>query len=150
MNRCKQACIYREQGYNCAQAVIAAFADLTGLTEEQSMAVSGGFGGGVGGCREEVCGAISGGVMALGLLYPHLDGGNQNSKQKLYELTQEFRSRFYETFGQTRCAALMQSSSTANEKTPVAAALGITEGCDVFVVTAVELVEQMLAELAEE
>lgn len=150
MNRCKQACTYHEQGYNCAQAVISAFADLTGLTEEQSMAVSGGFGGGVGGCREELCGAVSGGVMVLSLLHPHLDGAKQSSKQRLYQIAKEFRRRFQEIFGQTRCAALLQASPEANEMTPAAAELGITECCDVLIVTAVQLVEQMLAELATE
>ena len=49
MDRCAMAYQYRKEGYNCAQAVAASFADLTGLTPETMMAAAKGFGGGVGG-----------------------------------------------------------------------------------------------------
>ena len=56
---------YRKEGYNCAQAVAASFADLTGLTPEAMMAAAKGFGGGVGGSFQELCGAVSGGVLLV-------------------------------------------------------------------------------------
>lgn len=148
MNRCEQAYTYHKQGYNCAQSVIGAFSDLTGLTVEQSMAVSGGFGGGVGGCHEELCGAISGGIMALSLLRPHLDGANRDSKRELYQITKEFRKRFQEIFGKTQCGELLKARPGTSEQTSAAVELGLTAHCDIMVVTAVQLVEQMLTELA--
>ena len=51
------------QGANCAQAVFGAFAKECGLTVEQALVISSGFGGGVGRMRE-VCGAVSGMVLA--------------------------------------------------------------------------------------
>ena len=51
-------------GYNCAQAVAAAFAEEAGMTEEQMLRLSGGFGGGMGGLRL-VCGAVSGKTQIL-------------------------------------------------------------------------------------
>ena len=147
MNRCEQAYMYHKQGYNCAQAVVAAFSDLTGFTVEQSLAVSGGFGGGVGGCHEELCGAISGGVMTLSLLYPHLDGTNQDTKREIYQISKEFRKRFQDIFGKTQCGELLKAHPGTSEKTPEAIALGLTAHCDIMIVTAVQLVEQMLAEL---
>ena len=63
MDRCAIAYEYHKAGYNCAQSVAGAFEDLTGLTKEQLMALAGGFGGGVGGSHEELCGAVSGGVL---------------------------------------------------------------------------------------
>ena len=71
MDRCAAAYAYHKQGYNCAQSVAGAFADLTGTAPEQLMAAMGGFGGGVGGSHEELCGAVSGGVLVLSLLHPH-------------------------------------------------------------------------------
>ena len=65
MDRCAAAYAYHKQGYNCAQSVAGAFADLTGTAPEQLMAAMGGFGGGVGGSHEELCGAVSGGVLVL-------------------------------------------------------------------------------------
>ncbi|MFR3921847.1 MAG: C-GCAxxG-C-C family (seleno)protein [Dysosmobacter welbionis] len=70
MDRCAAAYAYHKQGYNCAQSVAGAFADLTGTAPEQLMAAMGGFGGGVGGSHEELCGAVSGGVLVLSLLHP--------------------------------------------------------------------------------
>ena len=54
MDRCAAAYAYHKQGYNCAQSVAGAFADLTGTAPEQLMAAMGGFGGGVGGSHEEL------------------------------------------------------------------------------------------------
>ena len=51
--------------YNCAQAVICAFAEECGLTMEQATALGANFGGGM--KRASVCGAITGGLMVLGL-----------------------------------------------------------------------------------
>ena len=149
MNRCEIAYNYHKAGYNCAQAVVAAFSDLTGMSVEQSMAVSGGFGGGVGGSHAELCGAISGGVMALSLLCPHVDGANKTTKVELYKLAKEFRARFEDTFGLTVCGDLLKAHPGLNDKTPAAAELGLTGHCDIMIVTAVQIVEQMLAERAE-
>ena len=50
--------LFRE-GYNCAQAVLIAFCDLTGLEKETAAKTAVSFGGGLGRMRE-VCGAVSG------------------------------------------------------------------------------------------
>ena len=49
---------YFKEGANCSQAVLAAFADDLGITEEFAMRLASGFGGGIGRMRE-VCGAFS-------------------------------------------------------------------------------------------
>ena len=55
-------------GSNCAQAVAVAFCDVTGLEPELAAKLSSSFGGGMGRMRE-VCGAVSGMLMVLGVLY---------------------------------------------------------------------------------
>lgn len=45
--RCERAEAYRKNGANCAQALLAAFADVMGITETQALAVGAGLGGGV-------------------------------------------------------------------------------------------------------
>lgn len=103
MDRCAQAYQYHRTGYNCAQSVAAAFADLTDFTPEQVAAMAAGFGGGVGGSRSELCGAISGGVLVLSLLHPHTDGADAAGKRAVYQKTKEFRRRFEAVFGLTCC-----------------------------------------------
>lgn len=147
MDRCALAYQYHQEGYNCAQSVVSAFLDRLDLTKEQAMAACGGFGGGIGGSHEELCGAVSGGVLALSLLNPHVDGPDKEAKRQVYAVAKEFRRRYAEAFdGLTRCGELLRARPGVSEKTPAAARLGITAHCDVMIVTAVELVEEMLAE----
>ena len=130
MDRCAAAYAYHKQGYNCAQSVAGAFADLTGTAPEQLMAAMGGFGGGVGGSHEELCGAVSGGVLVLSLLHPHTDGEDRAGKVRLY----------------AQCGDLLRARPGVTERNPASQRLGVTAHCDNMIVTAVEILEQMLQE----
>lgn len=87
-------------GYNCSQSVFCAFADEIGLTEEQAARASIGLGGGVGRMRE-VCGAISGAAMAVGLLRPDFD------KAKVYETVREITAEFKKSQSSIICKDLL-------------------------------------------
>ena len=50
--------------YNCAQAVFMSFANEAGISDEQAFNISANFGSGM--KMASVCGAITGGLMALG------------------------------------------------------------------------------------
>lgn len=148
MDRCELAYRYHQEGYNCAQSVVGAFEDKLDLPKEQAMAVCGGFGGGIGGSHAELCGAVSGGVLVLSLLNPHVDGGDKAGKMRVYGIAKEFRQRYAEAFGGlTRCGELLKARPAVNEQTKAVARMGITAHCDIMIVTAVEIVEAMLAEL---
>ena len=54
-----------KSGYNCSQAVVAAFADLYGFTDDQAFRMSASFGGGIGRMRE-TCGAACGLFLLFG------------------------------------------------------------------------------------
>ena len=131
MDRCAAAYAYHKQGYNCAQSVAGAFADLTGTAPEQLMAAMGGF---------------SGGVLVLSLLHPHTDGEDRAGKVRLYAQAKEFRRRFQEVFGLTRCGDLLRARPGVTERNPASQRLGVTAHCDNMIVTAVEILEQMLQE----
>ena len=47
------------EGYNCSQAVLLSYSDITGLDDKTAAMLASGFGGGMGRMRE-VCGAVSG------------------------------------------------------------------------------------------
>ena len=66
--RIKKANACHDRGFNCSQSVLAAFADVTGLSEEESFRIAAGFGRGAG--TGELCGALSGAVMVLSLATP--------------------------------------------------------------------------------
>ena len=103
----EKALDYHKKGYNCAQAVIAACSELTGLDEKTALAISAGFGGGL--RSGEVCGAISGAVMALGMAYPFVDGSDAEAKQKIAEIAKQCVAAAEEKYGKIRCSELKGS-----------------------------------------
>ena len=68
------------------------------------------------------------------------------SKRRTGALAKEFQRRFKEKFGDLRCQTLLKSKVEATEATPAAADLGLTNRCDVLIVTAVEILEEMRQE----
>ena len=55
------------QGYNCSQAVVCAFCDVTGLEIDVAARMASSFGGGLGRLRE-VCATVSGAALVLGIV----------------------------------------------------------------------------------
>ena len=68
-----------DQKYHCSQAVLAAFADECGLTEQQALKLGACFGGGM--RKGEVCGACTGALMVLGALYGQYDKADPASRE---------------------------------------------------------------------
>lgn len=95
-----------KEGYNCSQSVFVAFCHRFGLDEETAKKISAGLGGGLGRMRE-VCGAVSGAAMVIGSICAGVDGKDNNSKQKNYELVREFAYRFKEKNGSIICRELL-------------------------------------------
>jgi len=89
-------------GLNCAQAVVLAFKDELGLTEEQLKKLSIGFGGGLG--RQRLtCGAVSGMCMVLSYLK-----SNGQDKLAIYSIIQDACAQFKNKVGSLICADLLE------------------------------------------
>lgn len=88
----EKALEYYSRGYNCAQAVLAGCGQITGLDEKTALMISGGFGGGM--RIGSVCGAATGGLMALGCRFPFADSGKPQDKERIGKITVEFLNRF--------------------------------------------------------
>ncbi len=94
-------------GYNCAQAVLYAFAPASGLDPDLAMKLATGLGAGM--CRRgEVCGAVSGGIMALGLKFGRGEKQDRSATEQTYELAGELMSRFEKRHGSCLCRALLE------------------------------------------
>ena len=65
MTHAERAEMLYSQGFLCSQAVLAAFSEELGLSEQQALRLGACFGGGM--CKGEVCGACTGALIALGL-----------------------------------------------------------------------------------
>ncbi|MBO5305549.1 MAG: C_GCAxxG_C_C family protein [Clostridia bacterium] len=120
MTREQKAREYFLEGYNCAQAVALAFADLTAMDEETLARLASPFGGGMGRMRE-VCGAVSGMFMVKGLVDGYSDPEAKDEKKQLYAEVQTLAARFREECGSIICRELLEgkadSSPTPTERT---------------------------------
>ena len=76
------ACLFKS-GYNCAQSVFAAYADLFGMERQTALRMSSAMGGGIGRMRE-ICGAVSAMAMLAGLKEGNDDPENEEGAYLLY------------------------------------------------------------------
>ena len=110
--------------YNCAQAVLIPFAEQAGYTTEQACAFAAAFGGGM--QSGNLCGAFTGGLMALGVM----DAASRKNVAAL-------RRQMLENHGGTLlCADLLRKNAEeGGQKKP---------HCDGMVYEAVQLVEKLV------
>lgn len=139
----QKALEYFSKGYVCSEAVLKAVAEEHGIDSPFIPAIASAFGSGLARTDNGLCGAFSGGVMALSLLQ-----GRTNTtapKDPLYHNVQSFKARFEEAFGSCECSKLLGFSLSSPD-----AGAKFQEGnckackCDVYVAYAVKEVETLL------
>ena len=95
-----------ESGLNCAEAVLTAVLAGQGVVDcAEATRLGTAFGAGVGRSKEELCGALSGGLIALGYLQGRSHGGEK--WDDLARLAAGVRSRFKALHGCTSCSAVL-------------------------------------------
>jgi len=104
-------------GYNCAQAVFGAFANDLGFDEATALKIAAPFGGGFGRQRE-VCGAVSGMLMAFGYLYGYDTAETGEVKMRHYEQTRALCDAFKEQNGSIICREILKTDEVGG--TPAA------------------------------
>ncbi|MBQ8790921.1 MAG: C_GCAxxG_C_C family protein [Ruminiclostridium sp.] len=105
------------QGYNCAQAVVLAFSDMTGLDEKTSAMLASGFGGGMGRMRE-VCGAVSGMFIVYNMLNGYSDPADNEGKMRNYADIQKLAADFKAENGSIICKELLGLSKPEGTHIP--------------------------------
>ena len=104
-SRISDCAALHEKGYNCAQAIACAYADLVGADKQTLFAATEGLGLGMGG-MEGTCGALNGACVICGLAKSGADLDNPTTKGATYKVSRELVSRFNEACGATRCRDL--------------------------------------------
>ena len=93
-------------GYNCAQAVLFSFCDDLGFDKNTALKLACGFGAGMG-RKQEVCGAISGGIVAIGLKYGRGEGQDKTLTGETYQKVHKLMSAFESKHGTCICRTLL-------------------------------------------
>jgi len=103
---------YAAKGFLCSESVLLAVGKSLDIHCELIPKIATGFGAGIGGCGS-VCGAVSGGVMALGLKFGRSDTEKQEGRPYWFAL--ELVKRFEKEFGYITCRELTRCDLTTAE-----------------------------------
>ena len=95
------------QKLNCAERTFLTVKSFleTNIPSEAVTLLTG-FGGGIGGTHESVCGAVTGGVCALGLVFGRRKPAEESS-EKAYAVARDFICKFRSRFGTEVCGELI-------------------------------------------
>ena len=135
-----------KEGYNCAQSMLYSYADELNLDKNLALKIAHGFGGGMG-RKQEVCGAITGGICILGLKFGRGENDDKQVQDMNYSKVRQFIDLFEKQFGTIYCKKLLNGCELLtkegqerfkNEK--------LNEKCQQFVRTANNIIEKLISE----
>ncbi len=95
-----------KQGFNCAQAVTAACADIYRINQDLALRLSASFGGGIGRMRQ-TCGAACGMFLLAGLQTGSATPHDADGKQYNYTVVQQLAEAFRQENGSLICSDLL-------------------------------------------
>ena len=141
-DRQQKACDIFVSGYNCAQAVLMAFAPEIGMDEKTAAKLASSFGGGMARMRE-VCGAVSAMFMVAGLLK---SSGEPSQNAEQYALINELAAEFKAENHSIICRELLEGLDTlpGTAPEPRTAEYYAKRPCARYVMKAVEITEKLL------
>ena len=145
MNHKEKAVNYFSQKLHCSQSVLASFADECGITEEEALRLGSCFGGGM--RKGQVCGAVTGSLMVLGLLYGQKSVSDIEGQQLSNKVNDLMMDRFKKKCGSYICNDLLGCDITSEEGHQFCMDNKLfTELCPKMVTAAVEVVEEIILE----
>ena len=103
-----------ESDFNCAESVLMSLAELIGVKSELIPKIATPFGGGIG-RRGSVCGALTGGIIAIGLKFGRSEPKDTERKEESYKKALELFKRFEKKFGSALCYDLIRLDLTTPE-----------------------------------
>ncbi|MGN0674353.1 MAG: C-GCAxxG-C-C family protein [Oscillospiraceae bacterium] len=145
MNKTDKALELFSNNFNCSQAVLTAFAPDFGLDEKLALMLGTSFGGGA--RNGEICGAVSGALMVLGLKYGHFDPADNEQKSRAYSIAVEFTKRYKEANGSIVCRDLLGYDLSKPDEMACIKEKGLFgEVCPKAIKSAVEILESIIAD----
>ena len=143
MSKVQEAVDCFKSGSACAQAILATYGADLGLPRGQAMRLGAGFAGGM--RMGQMCGAVTGAVMVLGLQHARADCDKLGSREKVYKAVRQFTSRFRERHGCPLCKDLLGVDISTHEGMEAAIEKNLfREICPNLVQDAAEILEEML------
>ena len=114
MDTVERAVSLFQEGFSCSQAVCTVFGRDHGYSREQALKISSAFGGGMG-HNDEMCGAVSGALMVVGMKHGRVRVDDTEAKMKCYDLAGECIRRFRVIYGSVQCTDLLGCDLSSEE-----------------------------------
>jgi C_GCAxxG_C_C family probable redox protein len=132
-------------GYNCAQSVFTAFCEDLDIDQDTALKISTGFGAGMG-RKGEVCGAVTGGILALGAKHGRGEHEDPTAADTTYAKTRQFMDQFASRHGSCLCRELLSGCdlTTAEGRKAFGEKDLKNKVCIPCVQSAVELLEKII------
>ena len=106
MSKVEQAVACFKGGFNCSQAILSTYGEAAGLERHVALKIATGFGGGMGNMGE-VCGAVTGAIMVIGLMHGATKAEDMQAKERTRALVREFTTKFKARNGCIQCRELL-------------------------------------------
>ena len=146
MTHKEKALQYFSDRFHCSQAVLAAYAPELGITEEQALKLGACFGTGM--RKGEVCGACTGALMVLGLMYGQFNKEDTESRMRANKVNVEMMNDFAEKCGSYICNDLLGCDISTTEGVKFAKDNHLfTEFCPKMVANAVDVLEEIISDM---
>jgi C_GCAxxG_C_C family probable redox protein len=130
---------------NCAQSVLAAYAADYGLEINKALQAAVGFGGGMGRVQD-VCGALSGAVIALGLASGFKEEDGRDKINAVYAKVHRLIDEFSAKEGTIKCRDLLGCDLLSEEGQKVFREKNLKDKCRGYVKLCCDLLDKYLAE----
>lgn len=115
MTKVEQATLKMAEGYNCAQSVFFSFCDDLHVDKDIALKMVTGLGAGMG-RKEEVCGAVTGGIIVIGAKYGRGEREDRTATELTYRKTRALMDKFAEKHGTFICRNLLHGCDLTTEK----------------------------------
>jgi C_GCAxxG_C_C family probable redox protein len=113
-DKSEEAVAMMAAGFNCAQSTLGVFCEKLNFDRETALKLATGFGAGMA-RRQEVCGAVTGGIMAIGLKHGRGPGDEKPVAEHTYLLVGKFMERFAAKHGSCLCRVLLDDCDLLSE-----------------------------------
>ncbi|HRX33305.1 MAG TPA: C-GCAxxG-C-C family protein [Methanoregulaceae archaeon] len=132
------------RGYFCSQAVLCTYCEQFDLDKDTACRIATPFAAGIG-WTGNMCGAVAGALMVIGLKFGNTDPDDMDAKKKVFAATQEFIVEFVDRHGTINCTELPGYDLSDPEQRFEARSKDVTkEKCPVFVRDAADILELIL------
>jgi C_GCAxxG_C_C family probable redox protein len=144
MRKFEIAAEYMKKGYNCAQSILKAYAGDVGMNEEDAVRLASTLGGGVG-RNGQICGAVSGAALIIGMKFGTIKPADFPAKEKANNKTNELLERFRAEHKSISCKELISYDLKNPTELQKARNAGVfIQKCPLFVLSAGMILESII------